>query len=328
MPEFSTIPQAPSTVAAFYTAPSAETPLTPGFKIDRLFPRAMTDSYVLQRLSERAYWVHVRHYNTIVYVGDRGVLVMDALEGAYDEVMTAIRAVTNKPVTAVVYPHFHADHVADMPRYIEAAEKAGVSLRVIASSKTVEKMAAFGSRLPSANESVAWPDGSFDFEGLVVRLLGFEWAAHTDDHSAWLLTGEKIVHSPDLIFPDQPPFWKFGGNDRFLFYESNLEDVRNLDWMFLSGGHGNVGYAEDIDFQLRFIGDLKSSVATAFREIRFDRFVDVSQGNHTAWLDGFMKEVGRFAVEKLRPIYGDFYGFEASTPQNAEMVAFNLFAYR
>jgi glyoxylase-like metal-dependent hydrolase (beta-lactamase superfamily II) len=272
--------------------------------------------------------VHVRHYNTVFHVGERGVLVMDALDGCHSEVADAITSVTDKPVTAVVYPHYHADHVADMPLYLDRAERLGVPLRVIATEKTVAKMAAVGSVLPAPNEVVPWPTGSFDFEGTEVRVHGFEWAAHCDDHSVWLIGEEGVAHAPDLIFPDQPPFWKFGGNDRFLFYERNLRETAELDWTHLSGGHGNVGYREDIDFQLAFIADLEAAVAQAFREVSFDQFIDVSKGNHAAWLDDFMKEVGSYAREQLRGDYGSYYGFEATTPQNAEMVAFTFFAYR
>jgi hypothetical protein len=47
----------PSPVGATYVEPSAETILKPGTKIGDLFRRNMTQPYVLQRLSQRAYWV-------------------------------------------------------------------------------------------------------------------------------------------------------------------------------------------------------------------------------------------------------------------------------
>ena len=30
---------------------------------------------------------------------------------------------------------------------------------------------------------------------------------YTDDHSAWLLVNERVLHAPDLLNADQPPFW-------------------------------------------------------------------------------------------------------------------------
>ncbi len=39
-------------------------------------------------------------------------------------------------------------------------------------------------------------------------------------------------------------------------------------------------------------------------------------------------EIARRATDQLRPTYGRFYGFEAATPANAEMVAEYLYNYR
>lgn len=74
-----------------------------------------------------------------------------------------------------------------------------------------------------------------------------------------------MLHSADLLNPDQPPFLNFAGNERFLYQEDNLK-----------------AYAE----------------------------------------------VARLATEKLRPVYGKYYGFDTATPANAEMVAEYLYNYR
>lgn len=126
----------PSTVGATYVEPSAETILQAGTKIGDLFRRNMTQPYVLQRLSQRAYWVQAFNYGTVFYVGDRGVLVFDTLEGVYDNITQAIASVTDKPIIAAVYPHYHADHIGDIGKYVEAARQQGIELRIIASSKT------------------------------------------------------------------------------------------------------------------------------------------------------------------------------------------------
>ena len=86
------------------------------------------------------------------------------------------------------------------------------------------------SSFPTITDVVEWPRGSFEFEDLTVELHGFEWAAHTDDHAAWLLPQDGIIHSSDLINPDQPPFWKFAGNERFHWHEHNLKQVYDLEW--------------------------------------------------------------------------------------------------
>jgi glyoxylase-like metal-dependent hydrolase (beta-lactamase superfamily II) len=138
--------QTPSTVDATYVDPSAEDVLEPGLKIGDLLHRNMTQPYVLQRLAERVWWVQASNYGTVFYVGDDGVLVFDTLEGVYDNITQAVAAVTDKPITAAVYPHYHADHIGDIANYVEAAEARGTSLRIIGSEKTLRSMELMSAR--------------------------------------------------------------------------------------------------------------------------------------------------------------------------------------
>lgn len=313
---------------ATYVEPSAETLLEPGVKLGDLLRRNMTQPYVLQRLTQRAYWVQSFNYGTVFYVGERGVLIFDTLEGVYDNVAKAVASVSDKPISAAIYPHYHADHIGDIARYVEAAKQRGIGLEIIASTKTRQSMDLAKSSFPRPTKELTWPHDSFQFEGLTVELHGFEWAAHSDDHSAWLLKQERILHSPDLINPDQPPFWRFAGNERFRFHEDNLRQVYDLPWDYLSGSHGNIGSRADIDFELAFIADLKAAVGKAMGEHPFSEFVDPEAKAHTGFLAKFFSVVAAEATKTLRPKYGDMYGFDDATPPNAEMVAWAMFEYR
>ncbi len=316
-----------STIGAHYVEPSATAVLARGDKIADLYSRNMTGP-VVQRLTERVWWVAAFNYQTIFYVGDQSVLLFDAPEGIGGMVAGAIAEVTDKPVSTVVYSHYHADHIADVNLFVDAARERGAELTIIGSAKTAEKMRLVGSQYAVPTQVIGWPQDSFQFEGLTVELHGFEWAAHTDDHSAWRLAQEGVVHSPDLINPDQPPFWRFAGNERFLFSAENLRQVRNLEWTYLSGGHGNVGYREDIDFDLAFMEDLVAAVGAAMGENQFMNFIDPAANAHTGFLAAWIDAIAAQAVEALRPKYGELYGYEDATRPNAEMVAFSMFEHR
>jgi|RhiMethySRZTD1v2_1073278.scaffolds.fasta_scaffold19171_7 glyoxylase-like metal-dependent hydrolase (beta-lactamase superfamily II) len=320
--------QPPSPVDATYVEPSAEHVLKPGMKIGDLFRRNMTQPYLLQRLGQQTWWAQAFNYGTIFHVGDRGVLIFDTLEGVYDNISQAVRSITDKPVIAAVYPHYHADHIGDIGKYVDAAQRQGVEFQIFGSMKTRDSMNLANSSFPRPTRLLQWPRDSFEFEDLTVELHGFEWAAHSDDHSAWLLKQDRIIHSPDLINPDQPPFWRFAGNERFRFHEDNLRQIYNLEWDYLSGSHGNIGSRVDIDFQLAFVADLKAAVGKAMAEHPFSEFVDPSADAHTGFLSQFFATVAHEATNTLRPKYGILYGFEAATPPNAEMVAWTLFEYR
>lgn len=325
-----TLVEAPSTVNATYVTASSKTALKPDEKIANLYTLNLTQPYVLQKLTQRTYWFQRQFYGTTFYVGDKGVLLFDPLEQRAPFMLAAIKEVTNLPVSAIVYSHDHGDHIGDAPAVLAALAKAGnPAPRIIASSATAEKMQRMGSKLPAPTEIVKWPNGSFKFENLVVELHGFEHAAHVDDHAAWLLVQEKVVHLPDLVNPDQPPFWEFAGSNSFAYYEQNLHAVDNLDWTYLNGGHGNVGSHADFKFYYRFLGDLKQAVGSAMASTPFDTIVDPWQvKSHTAYLPTWTDAVAKKATAALRPTYGKYYGFEYGTDSNAKMVAMYLYEYR
>lgn len=325
----STIPHiAPTGTARAYVQPSAQRVLEPGEKIDELFRRHVEDPFILQRVAEDLWWLSVRNFSTLVHVGDDTVMLFDPLEGAFDAITAAVASITEAPVATVLYSHFHVDHVGDAARWAQAAADDGRDLRIVASAKTAAKLAAARSVLPRPDTVVDWPRGTTTHEGLTVELHGFEWAAHTEDHAAWLLPQRGVLHAPDLVNPDEPPFWRFAANERFLFTEDNLHQARSLDWQILCGGHGNVGAPGDVDFALGYISDLRAACRTQAQARPRSSFADPAAGSHTAWLAAFLAAVAEAATEELRPTYGQMYGFEASTRANAEVMTFHDLQYR
>lgn len=317
--------EAPSTVDATYVKPSATRILNPEEKIGSLFTLNNTQSYILQRLSERTYWVQTGFYSTVFYVGKDGVLLFDPLMSGGEVLKQAIASVTDLPVSAVVYSHNHADHISDIGLFIEA----NPDLEIIASEATVNEQKHLDSKLPKATKIIDWPNGSFKFDGVTVEVHGFDHAAHSSDHAIWTLNEEKIAHIPDMINPDQPPFWSFAGSETFMNYEANIEQLAQLDWTFFNGGHGNIGGRKDIEFYREFVADLKLAVGKAMGSVKWGTGVDAAKVTaHTEFLPAWFDAISEQAVAELRPKYGKFYGFESATKRNAEMVAFSMFEYQ
>ncbi|EEY5900287.1 TPA: MBL fold metallo-hydrolase [Escherichia coli] len=308
-----------STVNASYVEPSAEKIISPSDKLNNLFERNMSQPYILQKIGERTYYVQRYFYSTTFYVGDKGVLLFDAPEGRGKYLLQAIRDVTPLPVTALVYSHYHVDHIGDSPFWNDEAKKEGVNLRIIASKATAEKMQFMNSRLPVATQVLSKKDDQFKFEKQTIELHRFVKAGHTDDHSVWLLKQEKVAHSPDLLNPDQLPMMGFAVSDTLVYHDSNLRQVEMLDWKYFIGGHGNIGSHDDFKFQRQFLNDLRDTTIKVRKEESFGKFMNKTASNHADFARAQREAIIKKVTEVLRPKYGHMYGYDASMPANIEM---------
>lgn len=308
-----------STVNASYVEPSAEKIISPSDKLNNLFERNMSQPYILQKFGERTYYVQRYFYSTTFYVGDKGVLLFDAPEGRGKYLLQAIRDVTPLPVTALVYSHYHVDHIGDSPFWNDEAKKEGVNLRIIASKATAEKMQFMNSRLPVATQVLSKKDDQFKFEKQTIELHRFVKAGHTDDHSVWLLKQEKVAHSPDLLNPDQLPMMGFAVSDTLVYHDSNLRQVEMLDWKYFIGGHGNIGSHDDFKFQRQFLNDLRDTTIKVRKEESFGKFMNKTANNHADFARAQREAIIKKVTEVLRPKYGHMYGYDASMPANIEM---------
>lgn len=308
-----------STVNASYVESSAEKIISPSDKLNNLFERNMSQTYILQKIGERTYYVQRYFYSTTFYVGDKGVLLFDAPEGRGKYLLQAIRDVTPLPVTALVYSHYHVDHIGDSPFWNDEAKKEGVNLRIIASKATAEKMQFMNSRLPVATQVLSKKDDQFKFEKQTIELHRFVKAGHTDDHSVWLLKQEKVAHSPDLLNPDQLPMMGFAVSDTLVYHDSNLRQVEMLDWKYFIGGHGNIGSHDDFKFQRQFLNDLRDTTIKVRKEESFGKFMNKTANNHADFARAQREAIIKKVTEVLRPKYGHMYGYDASMPANIEM---------
>ncbi|ELO2474722.1 MBL fold metallo-hydrolase [Escherichia coli] len=308
-----------STVNASYVEPSAEKIISPSDKLNNLFERNMSQPYILQKIGERTYYVQRYFYSTTFYVGDKGVLLFDAPEGRGKYLLQAIRDVTPLPVTALVYSHYHVDHIGDSPFWNDEAKKEGVNLRIIASKATAEKMQFMNSRLPVATQVLSKKDDQFKFEKQTIELHRFVKAGHTDDHSVWLLKQEKVAHSPDLLNPEQLPMMGFAVSDTLVYHDSNLRQVEMLDWKYFIGGHGNIGSHDDFKFQRQFLNDLRDTTIKVRKEESFGKFMNKTANNHADFARAQREAIIKKVTEVLRPKYGHMYGYDASMPANIEM---------
>ncbi len=308
-----------STVGSEYVAPSIKRMLKSNQKIKDLAKLNFDGEVIVQRLTERSYWLQYDFYSVIFYVGDEGVLLLDPLAyGKGKKVLEGIRRVTNKPVTTLVYTSSRADHLEDATVFVEAAEAKGVKLEIIASIESA-KVIKQNRKIPAPTKLISLDKGSFEFEGVTVRAHGLISTLEEHDSAIWIIEQDKVAHQPHLLNPDQIPFMNFAGARSYDSYKMQLAQVQSFDWTFLSSGHGDIGTMADVQFTQQYINDMEKSVRTAFKEYREKGLGEREFNNHHAMFHAGRDYVNVRAVELLREKYGDVYGFEAAVQSHMNM---------
>ena len=153
--------------------------------------------------------------NIVVQAGDEGVLVIDTgLEARGDELLAAIRRISDKPIRLVINTHVHADHTGANERLARAGESlggnapgnSGLSLataRVVAHEQVMARMSAPSGQTPPRPFG-AWPTETFFtedkelfFNDEAIQLI--YQPGHTDGDVLVFFRRSDVVASGDLF---------------------------------------------------------------------------------------------------------------------------------
>ena len=309
-------------------ATQATDTLQAGKYIENLGQDRYSKPYVLQRLTSRTYMVSVSTHNATFYVSDSGVIVFDPLSNGYGQgVLDAISMVTELPVTALVYSHYHLDHLGDAQLFVDVANKKSVKLRIIASAAVAEQVEAYGNVIPVPTDIISENPGSFTFDGLTVR-AELAKDTHSIDNTMFLLEQEKVLHYLDTIEPeDLLPYFRLVGVLDIAPMEKTLRYVKGLDWKFLNAGHSNVGSRKDIDKHLELVSDIRRATSSSMTEVKFDQFIN-PKADVLIWVNDFHEAVADSAVKKLRVKYGEHARFDAVMRSHVEVMISNIGYYK
>ncbi|XKM40664.1 MBL fold metallo-hydrolase [Rhizobium ruizarguesonis] len=98
--------------------------------------------YHVEELRGGFYWVTSGGYDAAFVVTDDGVIAIDAPPTIGENMLAAIEGVTDKPVTHVIYSHWHTDHIG-------AASVFGPNVEIVAHEITKELLERFPDPEPS-----------------------------------------------------------------------------------------------------------------------------------------------------------------------------------
>ena len=206
--------------------------------------------------------------NTGFIVGSKSVLVIDTGPTARyaEDMLAAIRSVTDKPIRTALVTHHHPDHAFGIKTFKKA------NARVLMHANAKPLLAREGEPLRNFMEiliGVAWiartevdrPTGvvrrarTFDLGDRVVRVLPFTYG-HTPGDLVIYDETTRTLFAGDLIFRNRVPTVPHADVDIWL---SQLDELADLSWDRLVPGHGplvtDAGEFDEMREYLRFLRD-------------------------------------------------------------------------
>lgn len=245
-------------------------------------------------------------------VGEQGVLAVDPINEEVAELYRmGIAAVTDSPVTKILYSHDHQDHIAGARVLAPDAQR-------IAHPGTAKAVASW------ANPSIPAPtilvsDG--DRVSVGQRSVGVHYFGPNHGDSNLALSFETsdgmMLVMVDTIEIGITPYRSLP--DTHLHgYLTSLEQAMELQPRWVLGGHSGPGPGIWLNNFHQYFLDMRTAVLAAETEViqppanPDEDFIDTSERH----IDAIIK----YTVDTLRPSYGHWRGFEQWAPMNAQTI--------
>lgn len=225
-------------------------------------PPAQPQTAEIEKVKENLYMITGGGGNTAVFVGDRGVILVDTkLKNWGERIMEKVRTVTDKPVTTIINTHTHGDHVGSN-EFFEP------KVQVVAHENTKANMARDDS-LPQLAQVL--PDRTFDDRLTLGRGreqvdLYYFGRGHTNG-DAWIVFPQLgVVHSGDLFARKGAPLIDVNNGGSGVEYAATLEKalkgIKNVDTVI--PGHSAVtdwtALAEFTEFNRAFLTYVQGAI--------------------------------------------------------------------
>jgi glyoxylase-like metal-dependent hydrolase (beta-lactamase superfamily II) len=252
--------------------------------------------YRTQTLGDGLYMITDGAYQSMFMTYEDGVVVIDAPPSYAAQIPKAIAAITDKPITHVVYSHVHADHIAGV-------KSLGGHPVIIAHSET--------NRLLARDNDPNRPLAKVTFEdryklavGSQVLELSYHGNAHVPGNIFIYAPKQRTLMVVDMIFPGWMPWRRFAVAQDVPAYFQQVKEINSLDFDTLVGGHvARTGTHVDVDTQLSFMEDLKVAAETALKTTKPGEGLATEDRNTNPWavFDNYIDRVALACVNQLTP---------------------------
>jgi glyoxylase-like metal-dependent hydrolase (beta-lactamase superfamily II) len=260
-------------------------------------PVDATKGFRVEELGTNLYMITDNAYSSMFLVYETGVVLLDAPQPYAGLITAAVREITRKPITHVVYSHHHADHIS-------GTRGLGGKPIIIAHEETKRLL------IEANDPDRPLPTKTFKDKytlkvGSETLELSYHGVAHEPGNIFIYAPRQKVLMVIDTVFPGWMPWRRLALAQDIRGVFRQLKEIEAIDFTKLVGGHvARWGTKADVRTQIDFMNDLKSAAANALKTTPFlDELDPKDAGNPWAAFDNYIDRVANKCMNTLEPAW-------------------------
>jgi glyoxylase-like metal-dependent hydrolase (beta-lactamase superfamily II) len=267
-------------------------------------PKVPPCGYLVEEVRGGVYWVTDGGYQCAFVVCDDEVVAIDAPPSLGGLVTRAIRDVTDKPITHVVYSHYHGDHIGTTDQFPDDAIRIG-------QQETHTLLTELGDPARKPPEVTFEDSHRLEVGGQVLEMV-YKGNNHAPGNSFIFLPKHKVLMLVDVIYPGWVPFANIAMSKHIPGFMAHHDHTLAFDFDKMITGHLNrLGTREDVLAQREYMHDIHDAAQNALEltEVKRDMSRDLV-GTENIYVyfktmyDAASAEAAQPVIEKWRPRLG------------------------
>jgi len=265
-------------------------------------PAVPEAGYALQEIADGVFWLGDGSYQNMFIVTDEGVIAVDAPPTLGHNILRAVKRVTSRPITHVVYSHQHSDHVGAMSIY-----PAGVPY--YAQRATADRLIALADPDRPLATHVFDDTLTIDAGDHSVR-LDYPGPNHAEGNIFVYAPEQRVLMLVDVIFPGWVPFSNLALSANVPGFIKAHEQALGYEFDHLVGGHvTRTGTPEDVRVQIEYMTDLRVTAEAALSSVDLGTtMAPVDMSNVWAVFRAYLDAVAARTADEIVPRWKDRLG--------------------
>ena len=259
-------------------------------------PERLRKGYHVEELNDGVFYVTSGAYDTMFVTTGNGVVVVDTPPLLGDNMLRAIKEVTDEPVTNLVYSHWHSDHIGGAGIY-------GPDVKVIAHEYTREMLVRWpdlgGARpIPVPTETFTTSE-TLDVNGVKLQ-LDYRGTNHSPGNIFIYAPKQKVLAAIDIISAGWSVYNACDASENIRGWVEAHDWVLEYDFDALVSGHVNRwGTREDAVESHQYVNDMVTFAKEAVAQADFSEPL-TRLGFSNAWVlwENYMNEMTNYATKK------------------------------